>query len=547
MSTWTIDEQQLLELNTFLQRVDDVIVHNCVTRTAQESKLFPLMPYLDLCMIDSYYKTPEVIRESLEFISPEQCGHRAREVTTNLSKLTAWGTLNFYLNGRSFLIRLGLLRPEDNLEDLWLVCDWWQRFSRAYHRNSGHVWTYDADDIAPEHSERVLQVFEADAYGADERLRNAASRFIAAGTQYSFLANCESRVSLHAAGPYRLGNNILMHTRDFMNLAECDYSWLDGVAEGVPYNNLTLVVITKDVSIEITDWASTYTDPEDYQSQIIGVGLYTSDFLSDVYTPVGMESATELAETLEVMTESVSEATSRLYMKFSGMSARQMVDAGIFTYVQCAADIAHMAGTYRQSEWEFIDERTERLRPVFNEEYSLDAYVDNWMLMNGYQGSQHDYYLHPVPYRNWRRSQTRGPIPRTGRNGFLVPSHVLIDHDYPNRANPNGKADWAGTSSLPAKSTPYTTSQGKLTEAELNEAARAFSSPLLEAPQVYYDDQWVKWNSDSPKAAKLYEYVQRNSRLLTGRGARLTRGDLEVIRARAGEPLWRELAGDSNG
>lgn len=542
VSDWTISEEELLELNAFLQRVDDVIVYNCVTRTAQESKLFPLMPYLDLCMIDAYYKVPEILRESMQNISPEMCGHRSREVSTNLSKLTAWGLLNFYLNGRGFLIRLGLLRPEDNLEDLWLVCDWWQRFSRAYHRNSGHVWAYDAGDIAQEHSERVLQVFEADAYGCDERLRTAAARFIAAGTQYSFLGNCESRMSLGASGPYRLGDNVLMHTRDFTNLSECDFSWLDGVAEGIPYNNLTLTVITRDIAIEITDWASAYARPEDYQQSIIGVGLYTSDFLSDTYAPVGMDSAAELADTLEILTEAIAEATRKLYSRFSGMTARQMVDAGIYTYVQSAADVAHMAGTYHQSEWEFIDERTERFRVIFNEEYSLDAYSDNWVFMNGFQGGQSDYYLHPVPYENWRRGQRDGALPLTGRNSFLVPGSVLTDHDYPTRVNPNGKADWSGSSSLPSKSTLYTTSQGRLTETEMNRAAREFASPLFTPESVHLDDQWIKWNSDAPAADGMYKRVQGSSRLLRDRGSQLTRDDIDQARRASNEPTWRDLA-----
>ncbi len=76
------------------------------------------------------------------------------------------------------------------------MVDFWQRFSRAYHRNGAHAWTLDAKDIAQEHDERVLQVFEADAFECDDALRHAAAKFMAAGTQYSFLVHCESRVGL---------------------------------------------------------------------------------------------------------------------------------------------------------------------------------------------------------------------------------------------------------------------------------------------------------------------------------------------------------------
>ena len=59
--------------------------------------------------------------------------------------------------------------------------------------------------------------------------------------------------------------------------------WLDEIGAEIPYNNLTAVIITDGVAIEINDFATAYTTPEHYQECIIGVGLYTSDFLCDRY------------------------------------------------------------------------------------------------------------------------------------------------------------------------------------------------------------------------------------------------------------------------
>lgn len=547
MTEWRIDEERLNRLNTFLARADDVIIYNCITRTAQESKLFPLMPYLMLCFYDAYYRFPDLIRDASAHVSPEQVGHRVREATMLPSKLSAWGTLNFYLNGRASLIKLGLLTPQDNLEDLVTVVDWWERFSRSYHRNSGHAWTYDQGDIAPELPERVLQVMEADAWTADERLRKAASRFIATGTQYLFLANCESRCTLQASGPYRLGDDLLMHTRDFMNLGNCDYSWLDGVADDMPYNNLTLSVITRDVTIEVTDWAQSYTTPEDYQDQIVGVGLYTSDWLTDTYQPVGMGSAAELAETLEGLTEKMVQATRRLYTRFTEMSARQMTEAGIYVYLYAASGISHLAGTFQHSQWEMIDERTDRLWRLHNEEYSLDSYLDNFALMSGYQASWNEYYLHPVSYSGWRKIAQRGPLPAPGRNAFPVSASVLSDHDYPRRVNPSGLSGLRGASSLPAKTKGWLTSQGVLSQDQLNSAVRDFNSPLAAEPWVNFDEQWIKWHSGNTDADALYRYIQRGSRHLEGAGSGLRREDLMARRAAAGEPAWHGAFVDRGG
>jgi hypothetical protein len=413
---------------------------------------------------------------------------------------------------------------------------------RAYMRNSAHVWTLDAGDIAQSHDERTLQVFEADAYEADEALRSAAAKFAAAGTQYNFLVHCESRMGLHASGPYNLGGQRLMHTRDFMNMSECDFSWLDGVADHVSYNNLTLVLITDGVSIEITDWGTPYTTPESYQDRIVGVGLYTSDFLCDRYEPVGMASVVEVTNALNEMTDQVNKATRKLYSRFSEMSFDQMVEAGIYTYFQACTDAAHMAGTYRQDDWERIDDRTRRFWPVFNEEYSLDAYVSHFAAMDGLLSAANDYYLHPVSYGVWRRAGAGGPLPASSRNANLVPARVLGDHDYTTRVNPNGLTDVRGSSSLPAKTGKYTFTCGRLTEEEMNERARAFSSPLLEAPWRHIDEQSVKYHWQEPEVDALYRYSQERSRLLRDRGASLRRADIDAIRREAGELPWSEVS-----
>jgi hypothetical protein len=533
---WRLDQERLAAINFLLQRQDDVLVYNCMTRSAQESKLFPVMPYLMNVMVESYYRFPDVVRESMAHISPEEIGHRAREVSTNLSGLTSWAVLNYYLNGRAWLIRTGIITPHDNLEDLWTVADWWTRFQRSYRRNDGHLNTLDAWDVHQTHSERVLQVFEADAFECDDRLRKATNKFLAASTQYSFLVNCESRSGLHAAGPYRLGGDRIMQVRDVFNLAECDFSWLDGVAADVPYNNLSVVLISNGVRVEITDWGTPYTQPEEYSQEIIGVGLYTSDYLSDRYIPVSMDSRGGLADTLEQLADVCAAATRKLYSRYAEMSNQQMIEAGVYTYLSAANPLSHMAGTYRQDQWEVVDDRVRRFWPLMNEEYAMDAYLDHFAFQVGYAGAPNDYFLHPVSYRTWRPDA--GNLPTGGRSAFLVSENVLRDHDYSLRVNPTSRSSVMGTSSLPAKTARFTTTLGKLTEAEANAAARAFSSPLMSGPWSSLDDEWVKWHAAAPDVDAMYRYTQESSRLLAGQGAGLTRREISGLRIAAGESPW---------
>jgi hypothetical protein len=542
MSEFRLDEQQLGTINAILQKCDNVLVHNCLTRTAQESKLFPILPYLDLVMIDTYYRYPDLLRKVAEVMSPEDLGHRVREVSTTFSRITSWSTLNYYVNGRALLIRNGLLAPEDNLEDLWFMVDFHQRLMRTYNRASGNTWALDAGDIAQVHEERTLQVFEADAFEADDELRGAAMRFAAAGTQYNFLVHCESRSGLSATGPYQLGGQLLLHTRDFLNMTECGLPWMDGIGTDLPYANLTMTLITDGVQMEITDWGTPYTTPEAYQEHVVGVGLYTSDVLTDRFVPVGMGSRAELVETFDGLTAQIHAATRQLYSRFAQMDATQMVEAGISTYLRAPVDLAMIAGVYDAADWDYVDDRTRRLWDLYNEEYAYDAYVDKFAALSGLRGGQSEYYLHPITYGVWRRSGGQGPLPAPGRSGDLVPADVLRDHGYSRRVNPNGLRDSRGTWSLPAKVGKITTASGRLTQDELNAQARALNTPLLQAPWRHIDEAAVKWRSEDPEAKALYRYAQERSRLLSGRGSTLTRSDIDAIRREAGERPWAEVS-----
>jgi hypothetical protein len=123
----------------------------------------------------------------------------------------------------------------------------------------------------------------------------------------------------------------------------------------------------------------------------------------------------------------------------------------------------------------------------------------------------------------------------------LVPADVLNDHDYSRRANPNGVADVHGSSSHPSKRGRYTFTCGRLTQDEMNDAARAWRSPLLEAPWRNIDDASVKYGWQRPEVDALYRYTQERSRLLKDRGSALVRADIDRIRADAGERPWRDV------
>lgn len=145
---------------------------------------------------------------------------------------------------------------------------------------------------------------------------------MAAISQYAVLVACESRVCMTNHGPYNLGNGRELLVRDFFDLAEGDLPWLDGVAKNVPHARLTITTAVKDTHFYmVDDWGSFESRPEYKAENICGVGLYTSDELSETQISVGMGSRSELIETFESYAEIFKEATKNSLGEVCGLFA----------------------------------------------------------------------------------------------------------------------------------------------------------------------------------------------------------------------------------
>jgi hypothetical protein len=75
----------------------------------------------------------------------------------------------------------------------------------------------------------------------------------------------------------------------------------------------------------------------------------------------------------------------------------------------------------------------------------------------------------------------------------------------------------------------------------MNQRARTFSSPLLEAPWRHLDEQAVKWRWEEPEVDAMYRYAHEHSRLLRDQGSSLRRADLDAARRAAGERAWSDV------
>ncbi len=109
---------QLLETNNLITQNGDETYWLCVTRTVQESKLFPVPAYMMLSYAMAFYRYPALLRKIESRLAAEELGDRARQMGAKLQLHIAWCLPCFYLLGREWLINLGLARPQDAVDDV---------------------------------------------------------------------------------------------------------------------------------------------------------------------------------------------------------------------------------------------------------------------------------------------------------------------------------------------------------------------------------------------------------------------------------------------
>jgi hypothetical protein len=510
--------RELLDANAYLRKASDSFFWQCTTRTVQESKLFPVNPYIALSYLNAWYRWPELLRKIDAAMPAEEIGDRARQVGSYVNTITMGLIPQFYLGGRQILIDMGMLKPTDAIDDVLSVLDFGERVNQSLHRSHAHITPSDAGQRAQIHNERQTQVLEADALGVTpgDRLHTAFGRFMATASAYGFLSHCECRLSFNNHGPYRTSGGHELLVRDMLDLAECDYPWMDGVAAGIEHNNLTVAVIMKDTHFHIVDdWGSFEATPGYDANNIVAVGVYTSDHLSDGYIPVHMDSAPDLADHLDALRAQMSEATTGMWRMMAGWTREQMIEAGLLVYSGVAKDLAHFAGVYEQSDWFDVDDQAGRFKPLMNDEYggSLIAEIVGLVSMSSQQWSE---------YHMTKFSDARGEM------WTPVPYSILADDEWTSTVGPIGP----GRTALPAKTSGWSTTRGKLDQDENNRLAREFR-PAGWDLRHYDDDTWVKNHADDPRAQELYRAAQARSVVLGDRGAGLGQADVSELRAAA--------------
>lgn len=309
-------------------------------RTSLESKLIPVSAYIVTACIESWYRYPEMMRIIDAARPAQEIGRAARRPGSRINTVHLWSIANFWLVGRKVMAMI--LPGQDDPTAAHTVLDFWERAAMAFRGGDGTRQAWDSGDARP-YDDPIVAELLAGTVPVGDAERARIKPFNATLVAYLFLLYFDTRVGSGDTGPYRLPDGKVLLVRDFYQTGKSDFWWSD-VAADVPYGNLTAAMVLDDVSVRITDFGTSYTDPEDYLDRVVAYGLFTTDAATGALIPIGLDE-------IEAIIAAVRKAQSALYRSILAMSRDEKIRCGGYVYFSFLRPFALAAGVEDQLDW----------------------------------------------------------------------------------------------------------------------------------------------------------------------------------------------------
>jgi hypothetical protein len=335
----TIEEQRA-EANRLIA-YHSPISHSLTTeRTSLESRLIPVSAYIITACVEAYLRYPAMMREIAAAMPPREIGRRARRPGCRVNTVHLWSVPNFWLLGRKVMALVDPVGTEA-VEPAYEVLHFWEEAALGF-RGDGTRQAWDTG-FAPIYDEATVAALLDGCAAVDDAERARIKRFNATLVAYLFLLYFDTRVGTGDTGPYPLPDGRVLLVRDFYQMGRSDFWWSD-VAEGVPYQNLTAALVLEGATVRrITDFGTSYLEPEDYLDHLAAFGLFTTGG-DGALRPVPLDE-------LDAVVAAVRAAQSAHYRNIARMDRDEKIRCGAYVYFSFLKPYAEIAGVADRLDW----------------------------------------------------------------------------------------------------------------------------------------------------------------------------------------------------
>jgi hypothetical protein len=323
------------ELNRLIRYHGEISYALTTERTALESALIPVSAYIVISCIECYRRWPEMIDEIAAAMPPEEIGRAGQRFATEIDPVRMWAVPNFFLLGRKILGAAFLLDTAADPQRVATVLDFWERASGAYRFDDGTHQAADANGVVTPYRNDVDDIAAMCAPVTTDDDRRAMSRLNALLTSYLFLLWFDTRSGYQDTGPYELADGRIMLLRSFNRLAVSHFPWSADVSASMPYHQVVGAFILDGVTLRVTDFGTSVTEPQDYLSHVVEFGLF------DVSSgqPVRIDATGR-----DALAAAAKTAQKDLYRRIAAMERREKIDAGAYVYFTFLRPFAEVAG-----------------------------------------------------------------------------------------------------------------------------------------------------------------------------------------------------------
>jgi hypothetical protein len=285
-----------------------------------------------------YEKAPGLLRELVREYAPEDIGRRMRRLCSRPYYLQLSILMCSYLGARQQILldrdfSPGEPFPDEKLEDISFVVDFWQRACQVY-RSDGLPLPDQAGYTQPILPAEAVARLNDQLDPATPEIHQRLRRLAATLELYVFILHGEQRDGLFAHGPYDAGEERQLVVQEFTDLQNDFLPWAATEARN-PYPHLALVRRMHGASGRFDLFGGVLFDQRDIAPYVEAEGLFTR-------TADGSIAAVSLDE-VEQIKSCAAAAQNELYLKASEWSPRYQAEYGV-----------HLFGNHLRSFFELV-------------------------------------------------------------------------------------------------------------------------------------------------------------------------------------------------